>query len=227
MRRNVSDLPIIQQKHAHATPVPLEFPTNTSYQRLPSTRCCDNCEPRLFEVERITVARVPGLKRGRKRQISTEEIKAVCDGLEEWRDSELVDEFYEGVQSISGATILGDDIVQKVANCGERIGTYADLRRHAHWRIGHDVETNGPSRWGSMLLDQLSTIYKELDARSEVKQREEAASTLWTVLTPENFYYTATHKDEDTIPTATSSNTTSAEGSSQRGRKKRRGHKKT
>ncbi|KAJ7640072.1 P-loop containing nucleoside triphosphate hydrolase protein [Mycena polygramma] len=40
----------------------LEFPENTTYQPLSEMRCCDNCEPRLFEVEEIKLDKLPGLK---------------------------------------------------------------------------------------------------------------------------------------------------------------------
>ncbi|KAJ7869594.1 P-loop containing nucleoside triphosphate hydrolase protein [Mycena olivaceomarginata] len=42
----------------------LKFPDNTTYQPLHGIRCCDNCEPRLFEVEEIKLDKIPGLKRG-------------------------------------------------------------------------------------------------------------------------------------------------------------------
>ena len=49
-------------------------------------RCCDNCTPHLFPVEKAVVQKVAGLKRGKKRKVSKEEQIYIRDTLIEWRD---------------------------------------------------------------------------------------------------------------------------------------------
>jgi hypothetical protein len=35
---------------------------------------------------------------------------------------------YPGIVIISGATVLGDDVIEKIATCVEHIDTYSELR---------------------------------------------------------------------------------------------------
>ena len=110
--------------------VQLIYPMTSSFQPLPNACCCDNCTPRLFPVEHIVVTKTPGLKRGKKKCIPEKQEKAIHDQLNDWREEELVEMAYPGVVSISGATVLGDDVVEKIAMCSECINTYSELRRH-------------------------------------------------------------------------------------------------
>jgi hypothetical protein len=90
--------------------VQLIYPTTSSFQPLPNARCCGNCTPHLFPVERIVVTKIPGLKRGKKKRIPEKQEKAIRDQLNYWREEELVEMVYPGIMSISGATVLGDDV---------------------------------------------------------------------------------------------------------------------
>ena len=108
--------------------VQLIYPMTSSFQPLPNACCCDNCTPRLFPVEHIVVTKTPGLKRGKKKCIPEKQEKAIHDQLNDWREEELVEMAYPGVVSISGATVLGDDVVEKIAMCSECINTYSELR---------------------------------------------------------------------------------------------------
>jgi hypothetical protein len=64
--------------------VQLIYPTTSSFQPLPNARCCGNCTPRLFPVERIVVTKIPGLKRGKKKRIPEKQEKAIRDQLNYW-----------------------------------------------------------------------------------------------------------------------------------------------
>jgi hypothetical protein len=124
-------------------PVQLIYPTNTTYRPLPGSRCCDNCEPRLFEVELIKLQSAPTLKRGKKRKLPEATENTIREDLTKWRDNDLMDKFYPGVFIMSGVTILGDDIVEKLEKCGEQIESADALARHIRWPIGIDAETRG------------------------------------------------------------------------------------
>lgn len=52
----------------------LKYPENTLYERTIGTRCCDNCEPRLFPIETVTVEKM-------KRQIFSSGISRLLEGL--------------------------------------------------------------------------------------------------------------------------------------------------
>lgn len=168
--------------------VQLIYPTTSSFQTLPNTRCCDNCTPRLFPVEKIAVTKTPGLKRGKKKQIPEKQEKAIRNQLNDWREEELVELVYPGIVSISGATVLGDDVVEKIATCGERIDTYSELRRHVRWAYGHDPVADGPNEYGKLLLTRLSRIYQGFDEALAEEQRQQALATPFQVITPESFY---------------------------------------
>ena len=172
----------------HTFIVPLKFPTTTSYNPLPNTRCCDNCEPRLFEVEKIKLTRVPGLKRGKKKQVAPTEVTKIREGLVEWRETDLLDKFYPGISSLSGQTILGDDVVEKIATCGEHLETYAQLRQHVRWAVGHQEDTDEPNKWGRLLMDQLSLIYQGLAETAEEERQQRVSTASFDVITPESFY---------------------------------------
>ena len=168
--------------------VQLVYPMTSSFQPLPNARCCDNCTPRLFPVEHIVVTKTPGLKRGKKKRIPEKQEKAIRDQLNDWREEELVEMAYPGVVSISGATVLGDDVVEKIATCGERIDTYSELRRHVQWAYGHDAMADGPNEYGQLLLARLSRIYQGFDNELAEEQHQQALATPFQVITPENFY---------------------------------------
>ena len=135
-------------------------------------RCCDNCTPHLFPVEKAVVQKVAGLKRGKKRKVSKEEQNYIRDTLTEWRDDTLIDEYYGPNSALSGRTLLGDDIIEKLATCGERIWDYSHLRQHTRWALGHDTTMESPNKWGKSLLATLARIYTVLEDEEEVRHAE-------------------------------------------------------
>lgn len=108
--------------------VQLIYPTTTSYQHITGARCCDNCQPDQFPVEKIILSTETGLKRGKKKRILKKQEDTLRERLVEWRETVLIEFVYPGLSSMSGQTILGDDIVDKLAVCGERLETYEELR---------------------------------------------------------------------------------------------------
>jgi hypothetical protein len=169
--------------------VQLIYPTNTSYQELPGTRCCDNCTPRLFEVELIKLQSLPALKRGKKRKLPEATENAIRDSLRTWRDEELLNKFYPGTSIMSGATLFGDDLVEKLALCGERVDSAAILARHIRWPIGIDAETHVLTPYGNELLAVLHKIYSMIDdqAAAEVARIQHLRS-LPEEVSPADFY---------------------------------------
>ena len=135
-------------------------------------RCCDNCTPRLFPVEKVTVkAVIPGLRRGKKKSVAPEEEGYIRNKLKNWRDEDLAEPYYGPLTSISGATIMGDDVIDKLARCGERLEDYSQVRRHAQWAVGYDQTSNTPTTWGAMLMVKLEDIYRALDSLGEAEER--------------------------------------------------------
>jgi hypothetical protein len=171
--------------------VQLIYPENTSYQRRIGTRCCDNCEPRLFPVEEVTVKPVvPGLKRGKKKSLSEEEQGYIRNKLKIWRDNTLLNAFYGDLTSLSGATIIGDGVIEKLATCGERLETYSQVQRYVRWAHGYDESINMPTRWGNMLMTELEGIYKAMeDLEGAEEQAQYCANTMkdFIIMTEKDF----------------------------------------
>lgn len=150
----------------------LEYGVNTTFKSIEGMRCCDNCTPRLFPVEKVTVkAVVPGLKRGKKKAVSPKQEGYIRNGLKNWRDETLVNAYYGTLTSFSGATIIGDDVIEKLASCGEQLVNYSQVRRHVRWAVGYDQTANTPTEWGQMLMEILKDIYKALDGLEEEEER--------------------------------------------------------
>jgi len=68
-------------------------------------------------VETITLAKSSRLK-CRKKEMAKGLLEAIRNGLVEWHDGDLVDDIYPGTTTISGGTLLGDDIVQQLVLSG-------------------------------------------------------------------------------------------------------------
>ena len=126
-------------------------------------RCCDNCEPQLFEAERITIEEGSTLKRGKKRKLPTGFEDAIRNNLLQWRENELLDKLYGGTSIIAGSTVLGDDVIEKLVTCRERVEMKEDFAQHAHWAVGFDVVTGATTECGSMLLERLKMIDAKFD----------------------------------------------------------------
>jgi len=133
-------------------------------------RCCDNCEPQLFEVEQITIDRALTLKRGKKRKLTPGFEDAIQNDLLQWREKELLDTFYGGTSIIAGSTLLGDDVIEKLATCGERMETPEEFVQHARWALGFNAGTSTATKYGSMLLERLKMIYLKFDEDAEAEE---------------------------------------------------------
>jgi hypothetical protein len=150
----------------------LEYGVNTSFKQIEGMWCCDHCTPRLFPIEKVTVkAVVSGLRRGKKKAIPPEQEEYIINKLKHWRDETLVDAYYGHLTSLSGATIMGDDIVKKLASCGEWLENYSQVQRYVRWVVGYDEPSHTPTVWGQMLMTKLGDIYNNLDGLEEEQER--------------------------------------------------------
>jgi hypothetical protein len=166
-------------------------------------------------MEAIELEKLAGLKRGKKRKVSEEQENAIRDGLIEWREDELLDKIYPGTSSISAQTVLGDDVIDKLASCGERVETQAEMRRHVRWAIGFDENTGYSTIYGDMLLAKLRSIYTKFDnevVADEARLRELHAMPQEVDST--SFYATSTQLHaRHTVNVAENSNVTHTESS--------------
>ncbi|TDL15093.1 hypothetical protein BD410DRAFT_845465, partial [Rickenella mellea] len=172
--------------------VQLSYPDNTTYQRLEGALCCNNCTPRLFPVEKITMEKVPGLKRGKKKDAGNELVETIRKGLDEWRDNELIDTLYPDTTSITPDALMSDDVIERLALSNDRILDATALRRCVRWMHAFEDDDNTIlSPVGHMLLRQLLTLYDAYDAmvssRPIIYRFDNSAS-----MTPEQFYATST-----------------------------------
>ncbi|KAF5326204.1 hypothetical protein D9611_000349 [Ephemerocybe angulata] len=145
----------------------LQYPATSTFRPDPSLLCCDVCDPDSFKVEDITLEKVKGLARGRKKQLPyAEELgKRIRTKLEAWREDTLLQEYYgdSDMVSISGEALLGDDVISKIANCGKYLRTAEDLARHVRWFLAFETDTQKLTTYGQLLLNVLEPIYTKLD----------------------------------------------------------------
>jgi hypothetical protein len=78
-------------------------------------------------MEKVTLDKVPGLKRGKKKRVDKKLVDAMRERLVVWRDGELLDAVYPGTVSVPGTFVLGDDVIEQLVTCGERIGSEQEL----------------------------------------------------------------------------------------------------
>lgn len=125
----------------------------------------------MFPVEKVTVKPiVPGLKRGKKKGISEEGQGYIHEKLKNWQDETLLDAFYGDLTGLSGATIIADDVIEKLATCGECLESYSQVQQHVRWALGYDESTNMPTVWGDMLMTELEMIYKMMEGLEEAEE---------------------------------------------------------
>jgi hypothetical protein len=117
----------------------------TSYKPIFSMRCCDNCTPHLFPVENIVVPEMASLKCSKKPKVAPDKQNYIYDKLTEWRDDTLVDEYYGPNSALSKGTLLGDNIIEKLATCGKHVWDYLHLCQHIQWALGHDTTMDCPN----------------------------------------------------------------------------------
>ncbi|KAJ7864340.1 P-loop containing nucleoside triphosphate hydrolase protein [Mycena leptocephala] len=140
-----------------------------AYQPLPGMRCCDNCEPRLFEVEDIALDKVPGLRRRRKKEMDKELANLIRVELMDWREGYLLDEIYPGTTIISAGTVLGDDVIEQLVK--QRVEEPRDLRRQTRWALGFQDSTFELSNHGEALFRKLQSIYEAHDTTVEAERK--------------------------------------------------------
>ena len=125
---------------------------------------------------------VPGLKRGPKKENPIQTKLAIQQVLVQWRNQVVTQEVWPGCFHLSSVTFLGDDVIEKIASCGERITSYSHLQKHVRWANGYDSATSGPNDYGRGLVASLQTLYGCLDSlaleqvTSDVSQSELPAS---------------------------------------------------
>jgi len=167
--------------------------------------------------------KMPALKRGKKRKVPKEQESAIRDGLVEWRDTELLESYYPGTSTISGETLLGDDVIEKLAGCGERIKTHEVLHQHVRWAIGFNESTREPTIHGDKLLVKLQQIYAKLDedAAAEAAQLAELQAMPETIASS-SFYATSsstqTRTRQRTVPVDNSNEIQDTQGGTSLGR---------
>ena len=121
-------------------------------------------------MEQITIEKTSTLKRGKKRKLPPGFDDAIRKDLSHWHDNELLDKFYGGTTILVGLTLLGDDVIEKLATCGEHIETMEDFAQHAQWPIGFNVGTGTSTEYGDLLLQRLKTIYSKFDEDAAVEE---------------------------------------------------------
>ena len=116
----------------------------------------------------------------------------------------MLDAMYPGTTSISAETVLGNDVIESLATCGERIDSHAEMHRHVQWAMGYDSNTGLSTLHGDMLLNKLQAIYTEFDedVAADKAQLAELRADPSNIL-PSSFYTSSTQTN--TLRTAASS----------------------
>ena len=102
----------------------------------------------------------------------------------------LLNEFYGDLSGISGATIIADGVIEKLATCGEHLETYSQVQRYVRWALGYDESNNTPMRWGVMLMTELGKIYNKMEvSKEEEEQARYCANTMkyFVIITEKDF----------------------------------------
>jgi hypothetical protein len=53
----------------------------------------------------------------------------------------LLDTIYPGTTSILAETVLGNDVIEGLATCRERIDSHTEMCHRVQWAIGYDANT--------------------------------------------------------------------------------------
>lgn len=120
--------------------------------------------------------------------MSKELASMIKDTLSDWRE-ELLDEVYPNTISISAATLLGDDVIDQLVSCGDRVDSPAKLRSYTRWFMGWN-EDGDLTKHGEDILRKLKEVYAEYDKKMEEKEskaREYAAAAVGPI-PPDRFY---------------------------------------
>ncbi|KAF6745812.1 P-loop containing nucleoside triphosphate hydrolase protein [Ephemerocybe angulata] len=184
--------------------VQLQYPATSTFRPDPSLLCCDVCDPDSFKVEDITLEKVKGLARGRKKQLPyAEELgKRIRTKLEAWHEDTLLQEYYgdSDMVSISGEALLGDDVISKIADCGKYLRTAEDLARHLLLNVLEPIYTKLDEDIGLVTLPE-----SDEDVLEPESEESDNAEPSTTAAVPAPRIYTRNEKTEQlsgtTIPT--------------------------
>lgn len=142
-------------------------------------------------MEKIEVAKIQGLKRGKKRKLSEGDEQTIREELMDWREDVLLERIYPGTISILAETVLGDDVISKLASCGERVESAQEMRRHMRWAIGFNEDMGYSTEYGDMLIEKLKSIYAKIDADAATEEARSAELCAGPQsVTPSEFYNT-------------------------------------
>ncbi|KAJ7054576.1 P-loop containing nucleoside triphosphate hydrolase protein [Mycena amicta] len=143
---------------------PLQNGVNTLWKPRDDQRCCYRCSPDRFPLEKIALEKTKGLKRGRKKKLPLRLVVMVKKDLKRWRTT-LAEELYPGIEGIAAEVVLGDDVIEQIAQFGERIESAEVLRGCTRWHLAYrDVQDHPLSEVGQMLLTRLAQVYADFDA---------------------------------------------------------------
>lgn len=142
-------------------------------------------------MEKIEVAKIQGLKRGKKRKLSEGDEQTIREELMDWREDVLLERIYPGTISILAETVLGDDVISKLASCGEQVESAQEMRRHMRWAIGFNEDMGYSTEYGDMLIEKLKSIYAKIDADAATEEARSAELCAGPQsVTPSEFYNT-------------------------------------
>lgn len=97
---------------------------------------------------------------------------AIRQGLLDWREDTLLNLFYPGIEILGGDSLLPDDVIEKLATCGEKISTVDKLAAQIRWPLGIDLFTQELTDTGRLLLGKLQEIYDEVEAEQQRQEDE-------------------------------------------------------
>ena len=181
-------------------------PLTSTYQQIPNIRCCDNCHSDCFPMEPMQLETESTLKRGRKKKLDPGLERHIREKLVEWRDARLLTHLYpSSVALVTGESLMGDDVVDQLATCGERITTSEQLAGRTRWFLAFETahSCQAPlSDIGRELIKVLGQAYAEYDEGVADKD------ALWAELPELNLA-----KWNDSIPTSQFYGQTSASSS--------------
>ncbi|KAJ7745260.1 P-loop containing nucleoside triphosphate hydrolase protein [Mycena olivaceomarginata] len=80
-----------------------------------------------LKLEKIKFDKLLGLKWGRKKEMPSQLVDTIRNGLMDWREDYLLDQIYPDTVTISPSTVLGDDVIEQLTK--EHVETGIQLRR--------------------------------------------------------------------------------------------------
>ncbi|KAE9383071.1 P-loop containing nucleoside triphosphate hydrolase protein, partial [Gymnopus androsaceus JB14] len=120
------------------------------FERRPEVRCCDNCQPDKFPVEKIQLSYPFPTRAPRTKRPSEELLNEVTVALRRWR-TDVIQRDYPNQSIITGRYILDDEVIDKIA-ARPRIVTSIEIFRHIiPWGFGI-------AKYGGAIVELVSSI---------------------------------------------------------------------